>query len=100
MGERFTYAAPPPPPFAVLQRSPELTAYLQQLQAWQSGLVGELERLSAQADAPLAVKYTVANAATRRALDVTTTTLGELREIVGTVITDLQNRGLLSDRGA
>ena len=77
---------------------PALGAYLSALQSWQSGLIGELERLSAQADAPLAVRYEVTNLTPTRALDAAAAAAGTVRSVLGTLIADLQDRGALTDR--
>lgn len=91
-----TFRFGPPPQY----RGGSVEVYLPQLVNWLGGLVGELERVSQANEAPLADKYVITNLTKDRALDCDSTSTAELADVIGTLISDFQDRGWLRDRGA
>lgn len=62
---------------------------------WARALVDDLERYIAQRDSAISNGWEVSNHVENRSLDVSTATLGELRQVVGTFLTDMQTKGRL-----
>ena len=63
---------------------------------WANTLINQLElNLSNTNLAASLQNYTVANVTEDRALDADATTLAEIADVLGTLITDLKNRGVI-----
>lgn len=62
------------------------------LQQWSDELAGVLEAAFQQAAQPAAI-YTTTHVTPSHTLDATAATLAELRQVVGTMIQDLQSKG-------
>tara|TARA_R100001163_G_scaffold65749_2_gene64469 strand:- start:771 stop:1019 length:249 start_codon:yes stop_codon:yes gene_type:complete len=65
-------------------------------QRWANQLVRQLEsNISATNLAASSSRYTVTNVTTDRALDADSTSTAELADVLGTLITDLRERGVI-----
>lgn len=62
---------------------------------WASRLVSEIESRFESLERLIQEGYTVSNGVENRTLDVSTATLAETKEVVGTLIDDMKERGLL-----
>jgi hypothetical protein len=72
-----------------------LAAYNRAVSEWLDMLADELQRREVPSREP----YTVSNPTTSRSLDVSAATLGELRQVVGTLIEDLVTQRILRTKG-
>lgn len=70
-------------------------AYLTDLTRWNLELVRALTNHSTDRDAPTGDTYTVDNVTTDRTFDANATTTDELADVLGTLITDLRDKGIL-----
>ena len=65
-------------------------------QRWANQLVRQLEQnISSTNLAASSSRYTVTNVTTDRALDADSTSTAELADVLGTLITDLRDRGVI-----
>ena len=65
-------------------------------QRWASQLVNQIEQnISSTNLAASSERYTITNVTTDRALDADSTSIAELADVLGTLITDLRERGVL-----
>jgi hypothetical protein len=66
-------------------------------QAWGNALVNQLERIHRLLSRPINVGYTITNVTEQRAFDADTITHAELSDVVGTLMGDMKDRGMLGD---
>lgn len=69
--------------------------YLRALSRWLSDLAEEMKLYSEANDRAAGDPYTVTNGSEARSLDASAATLDDVRKTLGTVITDLRNKGTL-----
>jgi len=72
----------------------DVNTYLDLLADHVDQMFQELERISEQ-QRPSKEPYTISNPTTLRTLDVSAGTLADLRQVVGTLITDLKTKSIL-----
>jgi|TARA_R110000751_G_scaffold114715_1_gene214094 hypothetical protein len=67
-------------------------------QAWADRLVDQIELQFREVDRPASEGWTITNDTIDRALDCDSTSVAEVADVLGTLIKDLVQRGLLSDQ--